>query len=215
VVTSLSTAACGAGTASGNGATQGRESTGGATREVTSAALAECRPDKTLGEDVRSYAKDENITTEEAARRLGLQRCYADDLADLERALRNKEADTFAGLWIQNQPEYRFVVLFTRDGEQTIRPYLEDESEQFRRLVEVRSGADATLKELHAALDEANRLVDRLDVRTEGTGTNIQKNRAEIYVTNKARFEAALREAGARLPEHVAVVEVEGHLAPG
>ena len=70
---------------------------------------------------------------EEAERRLRLEDCFTDDL---ERALRNQEANTFAGLWIQNQPEYRFVVPITRDGEETIRPYLKDESEQFRRLIE-------------------------------------------------------------------------------
>ena len=37
------------------------------------------------------------------------------------------EKDTFAGLWIQHQPEHRFVVLVTHDGEETIRPYIEGE----------------------------------------------------------------------------------------
>ena len=35
----------------------------------------------------------------------------------------------------------------------------------------------------------------------------VKKNRVEVYVKDKARFEAALREGDARLPEHVAVLE--------
>jgi hypothetical protein len=105
-------------------------------------------------------------------------------------------------------------VLFTRDGEQTIRPYLEGEPKRFRQLIEIRSGAEASLVELAAARDKASRLVDELNVRTEGPATNVKMNRAEIYVTNKARFETALREEGVRLPEHVGVVEIEGPMAP-
>jgi hypothetical protein len=165
VVASLSMTACGAGTtATEDGAAQGRESTGGTTREVTNANLAECSisdPEvlEVLEQDARLYAKEQDIPVEEAERRLRLGHCFTDDLADLERALRNKEANTLAGLWIQNHPEYRYVVLFTRDGEETIRPYLEGEPERFRRLIEVRSGADATLNELEAAQKEAMRIL--------------------------------------------------------
>ncbi len=210
-------AACGAGSTAQDGAAKDRTTPGGTTREVTNANLEECSVSdpEVLEQDARLYAKDQGIPVEEAKRRLRLEECFTDDLADLERALRNKEANTFAGLWIQHKPEYRYVVLFTRDGKKTIRPYLQGEPEQFRRLVEVRSWADATLKELHAAQEKTSRLVDELDVGVEGTGIDVQKNRAVIYVTNKARFEAALREAGAQLPEHAEVVEIEGQLRPG
>jgi hypothetical protein len=106
-------------------------------------------------------------------------------------------------------------VLFTRSGEQTIRPYLEDEPERFRQLIEAKSWADATLAELHTAQNEAGRLRNRLDLKAEGTGIDVQKNHAVIYVSNKARFGTALREAGAQLPEYVEVVEIEGQLRPG
>ena len=44
----------------------------------------------------------------------------------LGAALEQYEAETFAGLWLQHEPEYRVVVAFTRDGEKTIRPYVAD-----------------------------------------------------------------------------------------
>jgi len=217
VVVYLSTAACAAGSAPQNGgAAQGGESTEEATREVTNANLAECSSldPAALEQDARVYAKDEGISVDEAERRLRFQECFADDLADLERALRDEEAGTFAGLWIRRGPQHGFAVLFTRDGEQTIRPYLKGESERFRRLIEVRSGADATLAELHAAQREATRLVNELGIRAEGTGINVEKNHAVVYAADRARFKAALREAGAQLPDNVEVVDIEGQLRP-
>ena len=130
-----------------------------------------------------------------------------DDVADLEQVLRKEEADTFAGLWGKRPPGHGYVVLFTRDGEETISPYLEGEPKRFRRLFEARSGAEATAAELEAAQRKVGRVFDRVTYRHAASGTNIQKNRVEVYVKDKARFEAALRESGARLPEHVAVVE--------
>lgn len=216
VVVYLSTAACAAGTAPQDGAAQERESTEDATREVTNASLAECSASDpaVLEQDARAYAKDEGISVEEAERQLRVQGCFADDLTDLECALRGEEAGTFAGLWIRRGPQYGFVVLFTRDGEQTIRPYLKGEPERFRRLIEVRSGANATLTELHAAQKEATRLVNELGIRAEGTGINVEKNHAVVYATNKAHFKAALREAGAQLPDNVEVVDIEGQMRP-
>lgn len=198
--------------------TKDHTTTGGTTREDTKADLAGCSDSEArsaveadaryaLEADARAFAKDEGIPVEEARRRLQLGGCFTDDLADLERALRSEKADTFAGLWGKHPPEYGYVVLFTRDGEQTIRPYLEDEPERFRRLIEVRSGAEATLEELAAAQREVGQVFDRLKNDHAASGTNLKKNRVEIYVEDKERFEAALWEEGARLPEHVVVVE--------
>ena len=38
---------------------------------------------------------------------------------------------------------------------------------------------------------------------------NITKNRVEVYVTDRERFEALLRRASVEHPEHVAVVKVD------
>ena len=214
----LTPAACGAGIATEDGLAKGRTSAERTAREATNADPAVCPGSDepahieadaraALEADARAYAKDEGIPVDEARRRLRLGDCLADDVADLERALRNEEADTFAGLWGKRPPGHGYVVLFTRDGEQTIHPYLEGAPERFRRLFEARSGADATAAELEAAQRELGRLFDRMNNEGAASGTNIQKNRVEVYVKDKERFEAALRESGARLPEHVVVVE--------
>lgn len=157
-----------------------------------------------LARDAQWYADDQGVSLEEAIRRLELQEELS--LSGLGPALEANEGDTFAGLWIQHEPEYRFVVLFTRDGEETIRPYIE--GEPWASIVEVRNGAGATLKEIEAAQAQAGRLVRELDIRAD-SGINVQENQVELYVTDKARLDAALREADLRLPDHVAVIEVE------
>ena len=221
MIASLSLSACAASSATKNEPAKDHGTTGGtAQKEVTHADPAGCSDSDeaadveadaraALEADARAYAKDGGVPVDEAKRLLKLGGCSTDDVAKLERALRNKEADTFAGLWAKHPPVYGYVVLFTRNGEKTIRPYLQDEPERFRRLFEARSGADATAADLEAAQREVGRLFDHLKVAYAASGTNIKKNRVEVYVKDKAHFEAALREGGVRLPQHVVVVESE------
>lgn len=175
------------------------------------ASCPEVAEDGPLAEDWESYAEDSGVSEEEAARRMRLQECYAVELGNLEQKLRREEGDGFAGLWIAHEPEYRFVVLFTENGQQRIQPYIEDKS--YAPLVEVRSGAEATLAELISAQREAGHILDRLDYRAD-SGVNTMKNRAELYVTDRDEFRTELRKAGLRLPEHVTLIEVEGLSRP-
>jgi hypothetical protein len=41
----------------------------------------------------------------------------------LNAELEAKEADTFAGLWLEHNPE-KVIVAFTHDGKKTVKPYL-------------------------------------------------------------------------------------------
>ena len=218
-VACLSMTACGAGTAKEGGAPKDRTSTEGSTEgtteETAAVTIARClegEPSDALVRDARRWARDKDIPVKEAIREARLDECYWHDAAGLERELRHREAQTFAGFWVEYEPEYRYIFLFTREGEETIRPYIEGET--YARFIEARSWADATLKELEAARDRASRLVDESDIRAEGISTNVKKNRVEIFATDKTRFRAALRKKDARLPEHVVVVEIDGPMGP-
>lgn len=57
--------------------------------------------------DSQSYAKEFNVSIEEAARRLDLQQRIGELSALLEA-----EESSFAGLWIEHKPQYRVVVRF-------------------------------------------------------------------------------------------------------
>jgi hypothetical protein len=125
-------------------------------------------------------------------------------ISHLAVELEQNEGNTFAGLWIQQEPAYRIVVAFTRDGEETIRPYVA--GTPLDGLIEVRT-ATATLAELEAAQQEVHRLLDGLGLSV-ASGINVQENRVELYVTDRPLFEATLQEAHVVLPEQVVVVTV-------
>lgn len=153
-----------------------------------------------LRRDAETMAEQLGISVDEAIRRSKLN----DPIGTLQVELQRREADTFAGLWIQHEPAYRVVVAFTRDGKETIRPYVENTplSDQ----IEVRT-AEATLVELRAAQQEAGRLMDELGLNV-ASGINVQENQVELYVTDRSLFDATLQEAGVQLPDHVAVFTV-------
>jgi len=155
-------------------------------------------PNDALVQDAQYFAASEGIGLEEAVRRLRLQEPIGVLGAELER----NESATFAGLWIQHQPEYRLVVAFTRDGDQAIKPYvaggpLED-------FVEIRT-ARYTLAELQAAHNEMIGQLNAANIRVS-SGTNVQENRVEVYVYDAAQFNEVLREANITLPEAVVPV---------
>jgi hypothetical protein len=65
------------------------------------------------------YAKHYSVSIEEALHRLTLQ----DSFPGLPTALENGEKGTFGGIWIQHEPEYRIVVAFTENGQQSLDKY--------------------------------------------------------------------------------------------
>jgi hypothetical protein len=139
---------------------------------------------------------------EEAAQRLQFQ----DGIGDLNAALQANEADTFGGLWIEHEPDYRVVALFTRNGRRTIRPYLAGKS--YAPLVEVRQ-ARYTMADLEAMYALATRELAKLDFGVN-VSLDVQDNRVEVPVSDRQWFESELRRAGAQLPEGVELTVVEG-----
>lgn len=151
-----------------------------------------------LVQDAQMYADQFGVDLQEALTRLELQV----PAGELSGALEANEADTFAGLWIQHEPEYRVIVMFTRDGEKTIRPYIE--GGPLKDIVEVRK-AEATLLELQRAQIKANGIVDGLGFRV-ASGINVFEDRVELYATERAQLDAALKEGGLTLPAHVYII---------
>jgi hypothetical protein len=85
--------------------------------------------------DVQYYANDIGVDVEEAAYRLSLQ----ESIGRLNACLNSEEKDTFAGLWIEHEPGYQVFAAFTRDGENTLEPYLTGSA--LEDIVTVRSAA--------------------------------------------------------------------------
>tara|TARA_B100000315_G_scaffold189898_1_gene179826 strand:+ start:1802 stop:3532 length:1731 start_codon:yes stop_codon:yes gene_type:complete len=156
--------------------------------------------------DAQSYADDMGVDIEEAMRRLALQ----DPIGQLNATLAAQESDTFAGLWVEHDPDYKVVVLFTRNGEETIRPYIQDTP--IADIVEVR-GADATLLELSAAQSEASGILEAMGVAAN-SAVDVQRNRVEIWTTDAASLNRTLADAGWILPKHVEVTAVDALAVP-
>ena len=164
-------------------------SCGGGTDKVVADALDEvdeatCEnvqavSDDALPEDARAYAAEYGVSGEEALRRLELQ----EDVGDLRAALEANEADTFGDLEILHEPEFRVVAYFTREGEQTIRRYVE--GTPLEAIVETQQ-VGATLAELEAAQAEAASYYEARGVRFE-SGIDVTRNRAEVYLPPAAR----------------------------
>lgn len=147
------------------------------------------------------YAARYGVGLDEAMRRLKLQ----GNIGDLNAELAAKEADSFAGLWIQHEPEYRVITRFTRNGETTIRSYVGEGP--LAGIVEVRA-AHVTLAELKAAREQAAKVADSVGIG-HSSAISPRENRAELYVLDPDEFDARLREAGLYLPAEVVVLKVD------
>lgn len=148
--------------------------------------------------DAEIMANQLGISRSEALTRVSEQ----DAIGELNAKLEQQEAATFAGLWIQQQPDYRVIVTFTRNGPETIKRYVENTS--LAPLVQVRT-AQASLAELRAAQLQVTQIIRELGLPFS-SAIDVQKNQVELYVTDHALFQASLEQAHLQLPEHVAIV---------
>ena len=151
-----------------------------------------------LVQDAQMYAEQYGVDLGEAVTRLMLQ----EPAGKLGAALREHEADTFAGLWIQHEPEFVIIAVFTRDGDETVRQYIQDGP--LEELVEVRR-AEATLRQLMKAQAEAHEIVSQAGFQV-ASGINVFENRVELYADNPAQLEEALKEKELTLPDHVLII---------
>lgn len=158
--------------------------------------------DEALRQDAGAYAERYGIPVEEGLRRLSLQ----GPIGELNATLQEREAATFAGLWIQHEPEFRAVVAFTRDGEATLCPYVE--GTPLLDIIELRT-ALFSQAELESIRDQASRELDKLDFEVN-TSLSLENNRVEVDVSDRAWVESELERVGADLPEGVELVVVEG-----
>jgi streptogrisin C len=165
--------------------------------------------DDALPEDAKAYAAQYGVSAEEALRRLELQ----EDVGELGAALEANEAETYGNLEILHEPEFRVVAYFTRDGEQTIRRYVQ--GTPLEGIVDVRQ-VGATLAELEAAQAEAMSYYEAQGVRFE-SGIDVGRNRAEIYLPPGARERldsTPQAQAARELPAPAVEVAVESLSTP-
>jgi hypothetical protein len=155
-----------------------------------------------LNYDAQIYAELNGVTIDEALRRFELQ--YA--AGDLDAALTANEADTFAGLWLVHQPEFKVVVAFTHDGETTIRKYL---TEELADVVEVRT-ADKTLAELLIIQKDFSDLLESLNIAADSY-TDVKENNVKFSIKNsdKDLFDSYVNNGNITVPDKVYIEFVD------
>jgi len=163
------------------------------------AELAEKYKDDPAMFDAAVYAMHEGIEIDEAIRRFEIMDKAGPFGAELEK----NEADTFAGFWIQHEPEFGLVAAFIRDGEETLEKYREKYPElvAITELVEMKY----TYAELLAAQEEASQILQELGL-FYSSATMVMTNRVEIYVTDSDLFYSTLEKSSEKLPECVVPV---------
>ncbi len=156
-------------------------------------------------QDAEAMAAEMNISVEEAVNRLNLQ----DAIGNLSATLSEKETETFAGLWIEYEPEYRVVASFTRNGKITIQPYIQGTALQ--EIVDVET-AQRSLEELINLQQEVSDLSTEMGLSIS-SGINIPENQVEIYLTDESLWESKLRENNQQIPVGVKAVVIYEPLA--
>lgn len=152
------------------------------------------------------YAKHYGVTIDVAILRLELQESFP----DLGPALESSEQETFGGLWIQHEPEYKIVVAFTHDGEKTIAnynkyipakvsPYIEVKKVN-RSLVELISDQDKLLTSLKSQGIQVN---SRVDVINNCVSLDVTKS-------DENKFNAARQNDKLDIPSNLKINFVEG-----
>lgn len=175
-------------------------------KTVTAEAKGPRDEESALAQDAQSYARDFGVGFEEALRRLKLQ----DSVGKLGAELKENERDTYAGLYIEHESEWRVVVRFTEGGQEKVRPYAE--GGPLADEVEVEP-AEATLEELEEIQKKAGNALKGLKVRADSL-IDVENNRVELETTaseapGRERLNAALRSEGVERPDKVETIIVD------
>lgn len=168
--------------------------------EAYSSFIQELSEEAPLSNDAAIYASRFGVTINDGIRRLALQI----PIGKMDGKLTENEVETFAGLWIEHEPEFKVVALFTKNGEETIKSYL---SPEFSDIIEVRS-ADTSLAELVKIQEETTLSVEKLGLHVESE-VNVYENRVKIYVLNREKLDSAIQDKVVVLPEKVDIETIE------
>ena len=144
-------------------------------------------------DQVEKYAKDLNVSLDEAADRLNLQ----STVGELNEKLQENETETFAGMWIEHTPEYRIVVQFTERGEETLSPYME--GSPIAPFIEVQH-TDMSYAELVEMQLDVIEMFDSQHL-TFDADISIEDNQIQMYVTQQTtdKAETLIAESAAQM----------------
>jgi hypothetical protein len=155
-----------------------------------------------------NYAEHYGITENEAMQRFRIIETIP---GKLQQELESQESDTFGGLWIQHTPDFKIIVAFTEDGEETIKKYLSDDIMQYVETTQVKT----TLLELKNALYEAMAAFKNSGIPID-SGISQMNNIVEVSVSKKYwnKYQEAITSGKILLPDCVKVTQVDSLAQP-
>lgn len=174
---------------------------------ISAVAQPSAPPSPALLQDAAAYAAANNVSRDEAVRRLSLQA----EIGRLEATLEKQEPG-FAGLWIEHSPQFRVVVRF-QDATAADRLRTRVARSPLAGLpIETRPAA-ASLAELRSRRIAALQRVRGLGFAVD-TDINVHDNRVEIYSERGPSLKAAIAAERASLPERVEIINVPALAKP-
>ncbi len=175
-----------------------------------------------LLEDAADYAKTVGIDLDEAVKRLRLQ----DEIGELNGYLYKEMRDSFAGLWIEHNPEFRVVVRFTEttdaQARRNLRTAFDDlvvqglidgntlAPKDLDGLLDIRS-AERSIAELEEAQAAAHHLLGLQGGRFDSE-INLVENRVDVFALEANELKSRLLDAKASLPAGVEIFPTDSLL---
>jgi hypothetical protein len=185
--------------------------------KLSATEITEIENDKTSYGELISYARAYCVSIAEAKRRMDIQMRDAvraptepgpppppppDSIGAIQTAMHTKETATFAGLWIEHQPNYRVVVAFTRGGAKTLAKYTRDP------LFVPINRAGATWAQMRATQERLWKELEAVQARPTTASADEMKGRVEISLaTDLAVVRKAEREGRIKIPSYVTLIE--------
>ena len=157
--------------------------------------------------DAEVYAEYEGLSVEEAIERFELM----NESGDLQAVIVENE-ESYAGSWIEHQPEYKFVIAFKGDGEEIIKKYVEEDSPLAEKIKIL------TFEYSYKELEEIRRGITSL-MESEGvysyTDIDMKNNSIDFSFFDKESADEVIQQEEPEIPDCVNILQYEGLEIPG
>lgn len=150
------------------------------------------------------FAKEIGVSVQEAKRRLYLQSLAG----EFQEEVANIAPEVFGGLYIENEPELKVVLLTTNGGRQLVAPLLTDRFAPLSSIVDARH-VDRSMRELEELVEESATMLHALGQHAS-FDIDIKTNTAVIISENPEELIKLLSAAGRELPDGVQVRKGRG-----
>lgn len=160
--------------------------------------------------ELETYIKQFGVSVTEAARQIRIQKTAG----ALDSIFRNREKETYSGLWIEHSPEFRVVIQFKYDAQNTYLPYSYYLVPDLRSSIILKT-VGYSLVQLEQAQLEVSSSLHTLGIQADSE-IDIAKNRVIINVksSDRANFENAIRDGKLVLPDSVEVIWTDSLATP-